>query len=325
MPGRRSQLILNYPQLDDRVNELFERMRSSRALRESFLHDPAGVTYSALFDGETRRARSKLSSANRLLYCFLADQGMREWANTYTASMVRRFDDLRAVRDPVERKREFMMRVDRNEVAREFASALATVGGPDLQAAVVDSEGTIDPVGPVSAIAGPVAAVPVLVVAFVGLFVAVETEFAVHQHNALWGPEPPPPPPEPEPEPGPGPPPEPEPEPGPPPPPEPEPEPEPGPPPPPEPEPEPGPPPEPEPEPEPEPGPPPPPESEGGFGPDEVANWLGLTRTNLKQVADILAVAMTDSALRLARQGTLARGTDEVQAALDRLSVEGRL
>jgi hypothetical protein len=305
MGHRRGQLILNYPQLDDRVTHLFERMGTSRALREAFLRDPAGVTLASVFDGEPGQARVKLSSANRLLYCFLADPGMREWASEYTARMVRRFDDLRSIRDPVERKREFLVRVDRNQVARDFATALARVGGPDLQAAVLDSEGTIDPVGPLAAVAGPVAAVPVLVVAYVGLFVAIETEFAVHQHNALWGPEPPPPPPEPEPEP---PPPPPEPEPGPPPPP-PEPEPEPGPPPPP---------------PEPEPGPPPPPPEPEEFG-GEIVNWLGLTRTNLKQVADILATAMTESAAQLQRQGVLGRDADEVQAALDKLSLEGRV
>src|SRR5262249_7302821 len=151
--------------------------------------DPAGVTWMSVFDGEPGQFRAKLSSANRLLYCFLADPEMSEWASEYTARMVRQFDDLRSISDPVERKREFMLRVDRNQVARDFATALARIGGPDLQTAVADSEGTIDPVGPLAAVAGPVAAVPVLVVAYVGLFIALETEFAVHQHNALWGPE----------------------------------------------------------------------------------------------------------------------------------------
>jgi hypothetical protein len=301
MPDLRSQLILNYPQLDERVSSLFEKMCASRALREAFVQDPAGVTCASVFDREPGQFRAKLSSANRLLYCFLADPGMRKWASEYTVRMAQQFGHLRNISDPIERKREFLLRVDRNQVARDFAGALARVAGSDLQAAVVDSEGTIDPVGPLAAVAGPVAAVPVLVVAYVCLFVAVETEFAVHQHNALSGPEPPPPPPEPEP----GPPPPPEPEPGPPPPPEPEP----GPPPP----------------PEPEPGPPPPPEPEEGLGPDEIANWLGLTRSNLKQVADILSAAMTESARHLDRQGVLRGGADELQAALDKLSVEGRL
>lgn len=81
MPGERNHLVLNYPHLDERVNQLFEQMSGSRALRESFLRDPAGITWTAVFDGAPGQARTKLSSANRLLYCFLADPGMREWAS----------------------------------------------------------------------------------------------------------------------------------------------------------------------------------------------------------------------------------------------------
>ncbi|MFM1731123.1 hypothetical protein, partial [Prescottella soli] len=191
MANQRSQLILNYPKLDERVNLLFEDMSSSRALRESFLRDPTGVVWASVFGGDPATVRTKLSNANKLLYCFLADPGMRQWADEYSAQLAQQFQHLHDIRNPIERKREFLLQVDRSQVARDFAAALVRVGGPELQTAVVDNEGSIDPVGPLAAVAGPVvAAVPVLVVAYVGLFIAVETEFAVHQHNAIWGPEP---------------------------------------------------------------------------------------------------------------------------------------
>jgi hypothetical protein len=172
--------------------------------------------------------------------------------------MVRQFEDLRSISNPVERKREFLLRVDRNQVARDFATALARVGGPELQAAVVDRDGTIDPVLP-AAIAGPfpVVAAPLLVVAYVGLFVVAVTEFAAYQHNALWAAEP---------------------------------------------------------------------LHQGARSETgEIVNWLGLTRTNLKSVADVLAAAMTETARQLKSDGVLGGSADEVQAVLDKLSFRGRL
>jgi hypothetical protein len=183
---------------------------------------------------------------------------MREWADDYSHQMRDRFSHLQEIDDPVERKREFLLALDREEVARDFAQALSEVGGLELQAAIVSNEGTLDPVGPLAAAIGPVWAVVAVVVAAIGLFVALETEFAVHQHNAFSGPE----------------------------------------------------------------------LLNAGAEPgldDEFSDWLGLTRPNLRIVADVLATAMAETAQALSDEGALTRGSEELQASLDRLSVEGRL
>jgi hypothetical protein len=254
---RREQLILKYPALGERLNELYEDMSTSRALRESFLRDPSGLIWSHVFDGQVAPVRSVLSSANRLLYCFLADQGMRRWADDYARQIAYRFSYLQDISDPVERKREFLLAIDRDEVERDFAQALANVGGIELQTAVVASEGKLSPGGPFAAAAGPVFTVVAVVIAAVGLFIALETEFAVHQHNAFSGPEL---------------------------------------------------------------------VSRSGPGPEEeFIDWLGLTRTNLRGVANVLATAMATTAEELSDQGALSRGSEELQASLDRVSVEGRL
>ncbi|GAA1378343.1 hypothetical protein [Catellatospora chokoriensis] len=260
---RRDQLILKYPALDAQLNGLYKEMSASRALRESFLRDPSGVIWSQIFKGEVASVRSNLSSANRLLYCFLADPGMRRWAEDYSREMAERFSHLRDIRDPVERKREFLLAIDRDEVARDFARALSNVGGLELQTAIVSNEGKLNPVDPLAAVAGPVFTVVVVVIAAAALFVAVAADFVVHQHNAFTGPEN-------GREPGP------------------------------------------EPAPEPVPA-------------EEIIDWLGLTRANLRTVANVLGTAMSTTAQELYDQGALSQGSEELQASLDRLSVEGRI
>jgi hypothetical protein len=104
-------LLLKSKELRTKVSRFFDELDASERLREEFIRNPSGIIASNIQEAEVEP--SQISSANRLLFSLLANEGFRDWISDYA-----------------EAKRD--EEVAPEEFAQDFAQAAETFADPDL-------------------------------------------------------------------------------------------------------------------------------------------------------------------------------------------------
>ena len=68
-----NRLILNYDNLSQKTNALFEELRTSRAKQALFITDPATVISHRILDGKKLTTAAEIDLVNRLLFALLSN------------------------------------------------------------------------------------------------------------------------------------------------------------------------------------------------------------------------------------------------------------
>lgn len=125
-------LILNYDRFSSRLQQLYTQMNASPSLQELFVRDPATVTMHTLLPDVPQPTAAALSQSNRLVYSLLSNPGFMTWAQEYQKRYEEKIATFSPDLSPPERAKMFAATLDRDELYKELAGAVATFGDKEI-------------------------------------------------------------------------------------------------------------------------------------------------------------------------------------------------
>lgn len=125
-------LVLNYPNLKKRLQELYLRLNDSVAFQSLFLNDPAGILSKTLMYDYNHPPQAVINQANRLLYALLSNPKFMEWAKKFQARIEKQAIEISNVDDPDEALRQMTVLFDRNELYNELIEGIQKYGDVEM-------------------------------------------------------------------------------------------------------------------------------------------------------------------------------------------------
>lgn len=134
--GTNSLLILQSPEVLERMRDLLEEVEADAGLRQLYLRDPAGIIQKKIFPGQENIPKTEINRGNRLLYALLSNDRFLEWSRSYEEELITRAREATRIEDPSRALHTYLAVVDRTTLHQDVASAATRFCDPELMAAL---------------------------------------------------------------------------------------------------------------------------------------------------------------------------------------------
>lgn len=134
--GANSLLILQVPQLNQRLTSLLTQIHTDPSLSDLYINDPVGVIQKSIFPEETNIPPAEIHRGNRLLFSLLSNKNFLDWAQNYENQLIKQAEAATKLDDPDQALNSYLVTVDRNKIHQDLAAAVAKFADPELIASL---------------------------------------------------------------------------------------------------------------------------------------------------------------------------------------------
>lgn len=134
--GANSLLIIQAPEIRQRMTDLLTRIDSDEGLRQLYLNDPAGVIQKFVFPDQTGVPAAEINRGNRLLYSLLSNAEFLTWARDYEQALTTAAREATEIEDPGQALNAYLTIIDRGRIHKDLAEAVARFSDKELIASL---------------------------------------------------------------------------------------------------------------------------------------------------------------------------------------------
>ena len=134
--GANTLLVLQAPEVRERMTNLLERMETDQGLQQLYVNDPAGVIQKFVFPDQTGVPAAEINRGNRMLYSLLSNNAFLAWARDYEQNLLTQAREATQIEDPASALSAYLTVTDRGRLHDDLAGAVAEFGDKELIASL---------------------------------------------------------------------------------------------------------------------------------------------------------------------------------------------
>jgi hypothetical protein len=134
--GANRLLIIQAPEIRQRMTDLLTRIDGDEGLRQLYINDPAGVIQKFVFPDQTGVPAAEINRGNRLLYSLLSNAEFLTWARDYEQALTTAAREATEIEDPGQALSAYLTIIDRGRIHKDLAEAVARFSDKELIASM---------------------------------------------------------------------------------------------------------------------------------------------------------------------------------------------